>query len=62
MLGWIARELLTVAGFMASWFVAKDAPQFGCGQMAVGLLLFDTCRVGPGILARTLDPCVAPGS
>jgi formate hydrogenlyase subunit 3/multisubunit Na+/H+ antiporter MnhD subunit len=38
-LGWIARGLLIVAGFVASWFVAKDAPQFGLVQMAVGLLL-----------------------
>jgi hypothetical protein len=30
---------LIVAGFVASWFVAKDAPQFGLVQMAIGLLL-----------------------
>ena len=28
MLGWFVRGLLIVAGFVASWFVAKDAPQF----------------------------------
>ena len=39
MVGWIARGLLIVAGFVASWFVAKDAPQFGLVQMAIGLLL-----------------------
>jgi uncharacterized membrane protein YeaQ/YmgE (transglycosylase-associated protein family) len=39
MLGWIVRGLLIVAGFVASWVVAKDAPQFGLVQMAVGLLL-----------------------
>ena len=39
MLGWVARGLLIVAGFVASWFVAKDAPQFGLMQMAVGLIL-----------------------
>jgi len=39
MLGWVVRGLLIVAGFVASWFVAKDAPQFGLVQMAVGLLL-----------------------
>ena len=39
MLGWIIRGFVIVAGFVASWFVAKDAPQFGIMQMAVGLLL-----------------------
>jgi len=38
-LGWVVRGLLIVAGFVASWFVAKDAPQFGLMQMAVSLLL-----------------------
>jgi hypothetical protein len=33
MLGWIVRGLLIVAGFVASWAVAKDAPQFGLVQM-----------------------------
>jgi hypothetical protein len=28
-----------VAGFVASWFIAKDAPQFGIMQMAVALFL-----------------------
>ena len=40
MVGWFARGLLIVAGFVASWFVAKDTPQFGLVQMAVGLILF----------------------
>ena len=39
MLGWVARGLLIAAGFLASWFVARDAPQFGLVQMAVALLL-----------------------
>jgi uncharacterized membrane protein YeaQ/YmgE (transglycosylase-associated protein family) len=39
MLGWIVRGLLMLAGFLASWFIAKDAPQFGLVQMAVGLFL-----------------------
>jgi hypothetical protein len=37
--GWLARGLLIVAGFVASWVVARDAPQFGLVQMAVALLL-----------------------
>ena len=40
MLSWIARALLIVAGFAASWFVAKDAPNFGFIQMTVALMLF----------------------
>jgi hypothetical protein len=39
MYGWIIRGLVIVAGFVASWFVAKDAPQFGIMQMAVVLIL-----------------------
>jgi hypothetical protein len=39
MLGWIARVLLIAAGVVASWFVAKDSPQFGIMQMAVALVL-----------------------
>jgi formate hydrogenlyase subunit 3/multisubunit Na+/H+ antiporter MnhD subunit len=39
MLSWIVRGLLIVAGFVASWFMAKDAPQFGIMQVAVALLL-----------------------
>ena len=39
MVGWVARVLLIVAGFVVSWFVAKDTPQFGLMQMAVGIIL-----------------------
>jgi uncharacterized membrane protein YoaK (UPF0700 family) len=39
MFSWIIRVLLIVAGCVASWLVAKDAPQFETVQMAVGLLL-----------------------
>ena len=40
MLGWFVRGLLIVAGFVASWFVAIDAPQFGLVQMAAAMILF----------------------
>ena len=40
MVGWVARVLLIVAGFVVSWFVAKDTPQFGLMQMAVGIIVF----------------------
>ena len=39
MIAWIARWLLLAAGFVTSWFVAKDEPNFGVIQMGVGLLL-----------------------
>ena len=39
LLSWIFRGFLIAAGFVASWFVAKDAPQFGIMQMAVVLIL-----------------------
>ena len=40
MLSLIFRGFLIAVGFVASWFVAKDAPQFGVMQMAVALILF----------------------
>ena len=40
MLGRVVRGFLIVAGFVASWFMAKDAPQFGLLQMAVAIFLF----------------------
>ena len=39
LLSWIFRGFLIAAGFVTSWFVAKDAPQFGIMQMAVVLIL-----------------------
>ena len=36
----IFRGLLIAVGFVTSWFMAKDAPQFGVMQMAVALILF----------------------
>jgi hypothetical protein len=34
MVAWIARGLLIAGGGVTSWFVAKDAPNFGLVQMA----------------------------
>jgi len=39
MIGWIVRGFVIVAGFVASWLVAKDSPQFGVMQMGVALFL-----------------------
>jgi uncharacterized membrane protein YeaQ/YmgE (transglycosylase-associated protein family) len=38
-ISWLARGLLIAAGFVASWFMTRDSPQFGLLEMAVGLLL-----------------------
>jgi len=42
MIAWLTRLILIPAGFIASWFVAKDAPNFGAVQamVAVFLLVF----------------------
>ena len=39
MLSWIVRLLMVAAGFMTSWFLAKDAPIFGVAQMIMTLTL-----------------------
>ena len=39
-LSWIARAFLIVAGFVASWLVAKDAPIFSVIQMTIAVLMF----------------------
>jgi hypothetical protein len=39
MIAWLARGLLIAGGFIASWFVTRDAPQFGVIQMAAATLL-----------------------
>jgi hypothetical protein len=39
MIGWLVRGLLIAGGFVASWFVTRDTPQFGLMQMAVTILL-----------------------
>lgn len=39
MIGWIVRVLMIVAGGVASWIIAKDAPNFGVVQMMVALFL-----------------------
>jgi hypothetical protein len=39
-IGWIVRLLFVVAGFIASWFVARDALNFGTVQMVIAVFLF----------------------
>ncbi len=40
MLGWIIRIFFVVTGFIASFFVARDALNFDIVQMVVGVILF----------------------
>lgn len=39
MISWVVRLLLIAASVVTSWFVAKDAVNFGIIQMMVALLL-----------------------
>ena len=39
MIGWIVRSLLAVGGVLTSWFIARDAPNFGVIQMVMSLIL-----------------------
>ena len=39
MINWLAQGLLDSAGFVASCFITRDAPQFGLMQGAVALVL-----------------------
>lgn len=39
MISWIVRFLMIAAGIVTSWFLAKDAVNFGIVQMMVALLL-----------------------
>ena len=39
MIAWLLRLILIPPGVIASWFVAKDAPNFGIVQAMVALFL-----------------------
>ena len=39
MISWIVRFLMIAAGVVTSWFVAKDAVNFGVIQLMVALML-----------------------
>lgn len=40
MIGWIARVLIVLAGFITSWFVTRDTLNFNIIQMIVAMFLF----------------------
>ena len=66
LLSWIFRGFLIAAGFVASWFVAKDAPQFGIMQMAVVLILVVSgsgllrCKLTLKPISPIANPCCTP--
>ena len=39
MISWIADRLLAVAGFVTSWLIAVDSPNFVLAEMATALFL-----------------------
>ena len=39
MISWIVRGLLAGGGVVASWFIARDAPNFSVIQMVMSLIL-----------------------
>jgi hypothetical protein len=39
MFNWVVRALLFIAAIIASWFVARDAVNFGIIQLVVALFL-----------------------
>lgn len=40
MFGWIARLFFVIAGFIASWFIARTELHFPIIQMVIAVLLF----------------------
>lgn len=40
MLGWLIRALMLLAGFITSWFIARDELKFNTIQMVIAILLF----------------------
>lgn len=45
MLDWVARLILVVSGFFASWIIASDSANFGIVQLAISLLLVTACII-----------------
>ena len=39
MIGWVVRIVMSMAGVITGWFVAREATNFGVIQMVVAILL-----------------------
>ena len=55
MIGFLIRVILIPAGIIASWFVAKDAPNFGALQTMVAVFLLVFILVVFGLTSRRGD-------
>ena len=55
MIAWLTRLILIPAGFIASWFVAKDAPNFGAVQTMVAVFLVVFVLVVLGLTSKRRD-------
>ncbi len=54
-MAWLIRIILIPAGFIASWFVAKDAPNFGAVQTMVAIFLVVFILVVFGLTSKRGD-------
>jgi hypothetical protein len=43
MIGWIIRPLLALAGVIAAWFVATDAPNFDVVRALISIVILVAC-------------------
>jgi hypothetical protein len=56
---WMIRLIMVVAGMIAAWFVARDAPNFSIVQTVVAILLITALvalmAVGETLVGRLKD-------
>jgi hypothetical protein len=56
MVAWLTRIALAAGGLVASWFVARDAPNFsviqGIAAMLIIAAVIAAAAVGPGLWRR----------
>lgn len=60
MIAWLTRLILILAGVIAGWFVAKDAPNFGAVQAITAVFLLVFILLVFGLTSRRGDK--QPGS
>ncbi len=56
MIAWLIRLILIPAGVIASWFVARDAPNFGAVQAMAAVFLVVFILVVFGLTSKRRDP------
>jgi hypothetical protein len=55
MIAWLIRLILIPSGFIASWFVAKDAPNYGAVQTMTAIFLLVFILVVFGLTSKRGD-------